>query len=190
MTDLPETPEDSPDSLYDGPSNSQVKREMLALVDLGKELCELSPERLKQLPLSERLYDSIRLAQRTTSREGLRRQVHFVGKLMRDAQADLIRAQLETWKNGSREQTQAMHRLLKEDGAFTVLLQKYPHADIHQLRTFIREGRKEMAANENLRQGQDPLRKHYRALFQALKTLQETAQDPSNESSQDPNVSL
>ena len=47
-----------------------------------------------------------------------------------------------------------------------------------------------MAANENLRQGQDPLRKHYRALFQALKTLQETAQDPSNESSQDPNVSL
>ena len=81
-------------------------------------------------------------------------------------------------------------RLLKEDGAFTVLLQKYPHADIQQLRTFIREGRKEMAANENLRQGQDPLRKHYRALFQALKTLQETAQDPSNESSQDPNVSL
>jgi ribosome-associated protein len=197
MTDLPETPEDSPDSLYDGPSKSHVKREMLALVDLGKELCELSPERLKQLPLSERLYDSIRLAQRTTSREGLRRQVHFVGKLMRDAQADLIRAQLETWKNGSREQTQAMHRLealrdrlLKEDAALTVLLQKYPHADIQQLRTFIREGRKEMAANENLRQGQDPLRKHYRALFQALKTLQESAQDPSNESSQDPNASL
>lgn len=197
MTDLPETPEDSTDSLYDGPSKSHVKREMLALVDLGKELCELSPERLKQLPLSERLYDSIRLAQRTTSREGLRRQVHFVGKLMRDAQADLIRAQLETWKNGSREQTQAMHRLealrdrlLKEDAAFTVLLQKYPHADIQKLRTFIREGRKEMAANENLRQGQDPLRKHYRALFQALKTLQETAQDPSNESSQDPNASL
>jgi ribosome-associated protein len=180
MTDLPETQDDSPDSIYDGPSKSHVKREMLALVDLGKELVELSPERLKQLPLSERLYEAIRLAQRTTAREGLRRHVHFVGKLMRDAPADQIRAQLDTWKNGSREQTQAMHRLealrdrlLKDDAAFTVLLQKYPQADIQHLRTLIREGRKEAAANDNLRPGQDPLRKHYRALFQALKTLQD-----------------
>ena len=181
MTDLPKTQEDSPDSIYDGPSKSQVKRDLLALVDLGKELVELSPERLKQLPLSERLYEAIRLAQRTTAREGLRRQVHFVGKLMRDAPADLIRAQLDTWKNGSREQTQAMHRmeslrdrLLKDDAALTVLLQKYPQADIQHLRTLIREGRKEAAANATLRPGPEPLRKHYRALFQALKTLQDS----------------
>jgi ribosome-associated protein len=64
-------------------------------------------------------------------------------------------------------------RLIKDDAAFTVLLQKYPQADIQHLRTLIREGRKEAAANENLRPGQDPLRKHYRALFQALKTLQD-----------------
>jgi len=41
------------------------------------------------------------------------------------------------------------------------------------LRTLIREGRKELTANASLRQGQDPQRKHYRALFQALKTLHE-----------------
>ena len=70
---------------YDRPSKSQVKREMHALLDLGKQLIALSPERLKQLPLAERLYEAIRMAQRTTSREGLRRQTHFVGKLMRDA---------------------------------------------------------------------------------------------------------
>ena len=111
--------------------------------------------------------------------------MHFVGKLMRDAPADQIRAQLDTWKNGSREQTQAMHRLealrdrlIKDDAAFTVLLQKYPQADIQHLRTLIREGRKEAAANENLRPGQDPLRKHYRALFQALKTLQDPDTTP------------
>ena len=69
---------------YDRPSKSQVKREMHALLDLGKQLIALSPERLKQLPLAERLYEAIRMAQRTTSREGLRRQTHFVGKL-RDA---------------------------------------------------------------------------------------------------------
>lgn len=175
--DLPEL-EDDDKPVYDGPSKSQVKRDMLALTDLGKELVDLSPERLKQLPLSERLYEAIRLAQRTTSREGLRRQVHFVGKLMRDAPAEEIRIQLDTWKNGSKVQTQAMHRLenlrdklLKDDETLTTLLTKFPNADIQHLRTLIREGRKELAANAVLRQGQEPQRKHYRALFQAIKTL-------------------
>lgn len=190
--EIPENEDDDFDP-YDGrPSKSQIKREMHALLDLGKELVELSPERLKQLPLSERLYEAIRLAQRTPSREGLRRQVHYVGKLMRDAPAEEIRNQLETWKHGSREQTQTMHkleslrdRLLKDDQTLTALLEKYPHADIQQLRTLIRAGRKEMTANETLRPGQDPQRKHYRALFQALKALQE--QDTES-AQQDPDL--
>jgi ribosome-associated protein len=179
--ELPQTPDGTDESPYDGPSKSQLKRDMHALVDLGRELVDLSPERLKQLPLSERLFDAVRLAQRTTSREGLRRQIHYVGKLMRDAPAEEIRVLLDTWKNGSRVQTQAMHRLealrdrlLKEDAALTVLLQKYPQADVQHIRTLIREGRKETTVNESLRQGQEPQRKHYRALFQALKTLQDS----------------
>jgi ribosome-associated protein len=185
--EIPQSPDELPDNVYDGPSKSQVKRDMLALLDLGKELVDLSPERLKQLPLSERLYEAIRLAQRTTSREGLRRQVHYVGKLMRDAQADEIRTQLDTWKNGSREQTQAMHRLetlrdrlLKDDGALTTLLEKYPHADVQHLRSLIREGRKEVTANQTLRPGQEPQRKQYRALFQALKSLQDSETQDSD----------
>lgn len=63
------TTEDN-DSGYDGPSKSQVKRDMLALQDLGKELVDLSASQLKQLPLSEKLYDALILAQRTTAREG------------------------------------------------------------------------------------------------------------------------
>jgi ribosome-associated protein len=185
--ELPKT-EDDDKPVYDGPSKSQVKREMHALLDLGRELVELSPERLKQLPLSERLYEAIRLAQRTTSREGLRRQTHFVGKLMRDAQADEIRTQLETWKHGSREQTKTMHhletlrdKLLKDDAVLTTLLTKFPNADIQHLRTLIREGRKELTANLALRQGQEPQRKHYRALFQALKTLHDTDTETPND---------
>ncbi len=177
--DLPAPHDDAFDEIDDRPpSKSQVKRDMLALVDLGRELIDLSPERLKQLPLSERLHESIRLAQRTTSREGRRRQIHFVGKLMRDAPADEIRATLDTWKNGSREQTIAMHKLesmrdklLKDDEVLTALLTRFPSADIQHMRTLIREGRKELKANAELRQGQEPQRKHYRALFQALKTL-------------------
>jgi len=163
---------------YDRPSKSQVKREMHALLDLGKQLIALSPERLKQLPLEERLYEAIRMAQRTTGREGLRRQVHFVGKLMRDAPADVIRKQLDVWENGSREETAAMHRLeglrdrlLDDDDALTRLLTNNPQADGQQLRTLIRAARKEKLANASLLQGQEPQKKHYRALFQALKTL-------------------
>ena len=169
---------------YDKPSKSQVKREMHALLDLGKQLIDLPTERLKQLPLSEKLFEAIREAQRIqSSREGLRRQIHYVGKLMRDADADAIRKQLDIWENGSREETLALHRvenlrelLLRDDQALTDLLNDYPNADVQRLRTLIREGRKEAAANQVLQPGQEPKRKHYRALFQALKTLIDSAE--------------
>lgn len=163
------------------PSKTQVKREMHALLDLGKELVEHPDSHLKQLPLSEKLYEAIRLAQRTTSREGRRRQIHYVGKLMRDADAEAIRAQLKIWESGSQAQTQALHRierlrdeLISDDDALTRLLQDHPDADIQHLRALIRAARKEASNNAALLQGQEPQRKHYRALFQALKTLLDT----------------
>ena len=177
------TTEDQDSDDYDdyddlAPSKSQVKREMHALLDLGKTLIELSPDRLKQLPLAERLYEAIREAQRTTSREGKRRQAHFVGKLMRDAPAQQIRDQLEVWAKGSKEETATMHRLelmrerlLADDEALTKLLTKYPDVDVQLLRSQIRAARKEAQANLQLQPGQDPLRKQYRALFQTLKNL-------------------
>ena len=188
---IPYPPSDEDDELSDlpeRPSKSQVKREMHALLDLGRELVELSPDRLKQLPLGERLHEAILLAQRTPSREGLRRQVHYVGKLMRDAQADLIRAQLDAWKNGSREETARMHHLealrdelLADDQALTALLSRHPGADVQHLRALIRAGRKEQDANKQLRPGQEPQKKHYRALFQALKSLESTDENTPNE---------
>src|SRR3546814_5286753 len=113
-----DTPE-SPDHGYDRPSKAQVKREMLALLDLGKQLVDLSSDQLKQLPLSEKLYDAVRLAQRTTSREGLRRQIHFMGKLMRDADADAIRTQLR-----SEEHTSELQSLLRISYAVFCLKKK------------------------------------------------------------------
>lgn len=184
---MPNTPANTPpepdDHGYDRPSKSQVKRDMLALLDLGAKLVDLSTDRLKQLPLPEILYEAIRLAQRTTSREGRRRQIHYVGKLMRQVDADTIRAQLDVWENGSREQTLAMHRLeslrdllIKDDDALTGLLSAYPGADVQQLRTLIRASRKEAQNNAALQAGQDPQRKHYRALFQAIKALNDSTE--------------
>lgn len=151
---------------------------MLALQDLGKQLVDLSPDQLKRLPLGDELHDAIRLAQRTTSREGRRRQIHYVGKLMRKAPAEAIRNQLDIWKNGSRAEAAAMHRLealrdllLRDDQALTQLIDDYPQADAKLLHGLVRNARQEARKNAALLQGQEPQRKHYRALFQALKQL-------------------
>lgn len=163
----------------DRPSKSQIKRDMLALLDLGGELIALSTDRLKQLPISERLFEAVRDAQRATSREGKRRAAAYVGKIMREAPAEEIRKQLDIWENGSREETRAMHRieamrekLLADDDTLTHLLTLIPRSDVQGLRTLVRAARKEHAANATLNPGQEPQRKHYRALFQTLKGLQ------------------
>jgi ribosome-associated protein len=72
---------------YRGPSKSQLKREMTALQDLGEELVELSRERLAKIDMPERLRDAILDAQRITKHEARRRQMQYIGKIMRDVDA-------------------------------------------------------------------------------------------------------
>jgi len=178
---MPNDPDEHAQEKYDRPSKSHVKREMLSLLELGKQLVELPPEKLKQLKLAENLFDAVRQAQRITSREGRRRQIHYVGKLMRNAPADEIRAQIEVWENGSRENTLAMHRLeklrdllLEDDSALAKLFEEYPHMDLQSMRTLLRAARNEAKHNATLKAGQDARRKHYRALFHVLKELDTT----------------
>jgi len=161
------------------PSKSQIKRDLHALLDLGRELIDLPASRLAQLPLDEPLREAIALAQRIHAHEGRRRQTHYVGKLLRHADAPALRRQLAEWANGSREQTRAMHRLedlrdrlLESDEALTRLLEAFPQLDIQPLRAQIRAARKETRDNQSLPPGREPARKHYRALFQTLKQLE------------------
>ncbi len=187
-----------PDQPPERPSKSQVKRDMLALLALGKRVVELSPERVKQLPISEKLEEAILMAQRTTSREGRRRQVHYVGKLMRDAPAQAIFEQIETWEKGSNADTAYMHalerdrdRLMADDQALTTWLNAHPDTDVQALRALIRAARQEQTKNQALLPGQAPQKKHFRALFQAIKAAtptpstdqaheHEPAHDPEN----------
>ncbi|HUH40950.1 MAG TPA: ribosome biogenesis factor YjgA [Castellaniella sp.] len=179
---MPETMDDAhdaPESLEDErPSKSQVKRDMHELLALGRRLVELPPARLAKLELDTTLRDAITLAQRIHSHEGRRRQIHYVGKLMRRADAPALRAQLDLWESGSHEQTRAMHRLealrdqlIRDDQPLTELIQLFPQLDIQALRAQIRAARKEAQQNQALPEGREPARKHYRALFQTLKQL-------------------
>lgn len=182
---MTQTDNDYLEDSEDRPSKSQVKRDMLALQDLGKEIVELSSDRVKQLPLSEKLLEAVLLAQRTTSREGRRRQIHYVGKLMRDAPAEQIRQQIDTWANGSRQETAYLHaierdrdRLIADDAVLTPWLDAHPGVDVQAIRSLIRAARTEHKKNQGLLPGQEPQRKHYRALYQAIKAATPSPNTP------------
>ncbi|OGA20916.1 MAG: hypothetical protein A3I02_00715 [Betaproteobacteria bacterium RIFCSPLOWO2_02_FULL_67_26] len=78
----------------DRPSKTQRKKQVHALQDLGAELVELSAEQLAAIELPESLRDAVEAARRITARGARRRQLQYIGKLMRRVDAGPIRAAL------------------------------------------------------------------------------------------------
>lgn len=79
------------------PSKSQRKREATALQDLGERLVELTPAQLNRIPLSEELLAAVQAAQTIRQRGGRKRQLQYIGKLMRRLDdPEPIRAALAT----------------------------------------------------------------------------------------------
>jgi ribosome-associated protein len=159
---------------YDRPSKSQLKREMTALQELGEELVSQPKDRVMRVPMPEDVRDVILECQKIKDHEGRRRQMQYVGKKMRLLEEDEIAAiqrVLDSWKGASKAETAAMHalerrreKLLADDKALTDLKEQHPEIDVQQLRTLIRNARKEQAENK------PP--KAYREIFQILKQLQ------------------
>ncbi|PXX46567.1 ribosome biogenesis factor YjgA [Undibacterium pigrum] len=161
---------------YERPSKSQLKREMTALQKLGQELVEQPRERVKRVPMPEDVRDAILECQQIKDHEGRRRQMQYVGKKMRtldEEEIALIQKTIDSWKGASKAETAAMHalerrrdKLLADDNALTELMAEHPQLDVQQLRTMIRNARKEQAENK------PP--KAYREIFQILKDLQKS----------------
>jgi ribosome-associated protein len=159
---------------YDRPSKSQLKREMTALQKLGAELIAEPRERVKRVPMPEDVRDAILECQTITDHEGRRRQLQYVGKKMRTLEEEevaLIRKTIDSWKQPSKAETATLHaierrrdKLVADDGALTELRAQYPDLDLQQMRTMIRNARREQAENK------PP--KAYREIFQVLKQLQ------------------
>lgn len=166
---------------YLGPSKSQRKRDMHALQDLGAQLLALSNDKLNKLKLNDNLLMAIKEAQDMNAREGKRRQLQYIGKLMRFEDAEHISQQLDLWENGSKTQAKAMHRLealrdllLRDDNALTDFFNEFPLADPQSFRTLVRNARREVTQNNELvAAGKEPVRKHFKQLFQAIKSTLE-----------------
>jgi len=161
---------DSDRNLVEAPSKSAKKRDMLALQKLGVELVELNAQQLETMQLPEALLDAVREAQRLTKHEARRRQMQFIGRLMRELDAAPIRDRLEQWKGKGREHTAQLHaierwrdELLAGDQALERFFGQYPGADSQQLRTLIRNARRE--------QGAALPPKSYRELFRVLREM-------------------
>ena len=156
----------------DRPSKSQKKREMQALQDLGQELVNLSQDQLDKFDLPDALYDALMDARRFTKHEARRRQMQYIGKLMRDIDTDPIAEHLAEIKGESDTAKANFHalerwrdRLLADDDALTEWLEHHPSDDIQQLRNLIRSARKEAT------DGKPP--KSSRALFRWLREQQQ-----------------
>jgi ribosome-associated protein len=158
---------------YERPSKSELKRQMNELQKLGEQLVAEPRDRVKRVPMPDDVRDAILECQTISNHEGRRRQLQFVGKKMRtlsEEEVDVIQRTIDSWKGASKAETAALHalerrrdKLLADDKALTELLSEHPELDGQQLRTLIRNARKEQAENK------PP--KAYREIFQILKDI-------------------
>ena len=112
---------------YDRPSKSQLKRDMHELQELGSALIALPKDALKRMPMPEKLDDAVREARRITDHEGKRRQVQYVGRVMRsllDEETAALRTALDTYNGVNKAETAKLHwiertreKLLANDAA-------------------------------------------------------------------------
>jgi ribosome-associated protein len=162
---------------YEGPSKSQRKRDSAALQDLGAELVNMPKSKLAAIPLDEDLREAIALAQSIKQHGGRKRQILYIGKLLRGIDATPIKEAIAKLDQTDATAVAHLHRierwrerLLGEEGneALTQLLHEFPTADSQRLRQLIRSAQQESAA------GKPP--KSFRELFKYLRELMEQAQ--------------
>lgn len=151
-------------------SKSEIKRDAEDLKQLGEKLVNLTKANLTKVPLDDSLKDAIELAQRL-QKEARRRQLQYIGKLLRSIDAEPIHEALEKIENKHNQQQAMLHKLeilrdeliTKGDAALTDLLNEHPSADRQHLRNLIRAAQKEKEQNKPS--------KAYREIYQILKTL-------------------
>ena len=161
----------------DEQSRTDLKRESTELQKLGEDLLTLRADLMARLDLTEKLKDAVLEAKRITNFEGKRRQMQFIGKLMRlvdPAVLQTVRDALTEQHSGSAHDNLVLHltetwrdRLLAHDDAFGEWLTKCPGTDSQQLRALIRQARKDATPEkpgEAVRHG-----RAYRDIFQLLR---------------------
>lgn len=156
------------------PSRSQQRRDALEVLELARQLSQLTPQQLDRLPISERLRPHIDETRRITSHIAHKRQLQYLAKQMRkedDEALHAIRDALDVHGDAAREEAARLHRaerwrdrLIDEgDAALAELLDAHPDADRQRLRQLARN------AHEERNRNRPP--HAYRELFRELREL-------------------
>jgi ribosome-associated protein len=174
--DMADMPVSKRQAAIDGmaPSRNELKQQMQDLQELGEAVAALPPDRLDKLNIDERLRDAIDELRRTRSFEGKRRQVQYIGKLMKHEDPEPLREAVASYRVGSATDTLALHQaeywrdqLLAADDALASWVEEYPATDIQQLRSLVRSARKEKL---------EPGARHGRAYRDLFKLVKEQLQ--------------
>lgn len=179
-------------------SKTDLKRESTELQKLGEALLALRADLLARLQLPDKLLDALEQVRRISNFEGRRRQMQYIGKLMRALDADqlaAVRTALDEQHQGSARETLALHEaerwrdaLLERDEAVGEWLQRFADTDGQQLRALVRQARRDRgpadagAVSRGLaaRQG-----RAYREIFQLVRARLGAGEDiPENEERQ------
>ena len=170
----------------DDQSRTDLKRESTELQKLGEALLTLRADLMARLPLSDKFRDAVADAKRITNFEGKRRQMQYIGKMMRKletAEVEAVRAALDEQANGSAAENLALHqaelwrdRLISQDDAAGQWIEQYPTTDTQQLRALIRQARKDAVPEKPgaaVRHG-----RAYREIFQLVREALGAIPDP------------
>jgi ribosome-associated protein len=163
-------------------SKTDLKRESTELQKLGEELLTLRADLMAKLDLSDKLRDALNDAKRITNFEGKRRQMQFIGKLMRllpPETIEAVRAALAEQRAPSARETALLHaaeqwreRLIADDDAVAQWINTFPGTDTQQLRALVRQARKDAVPADKaaVSQGLAPRQgRAYREIFQLVR---------------------
>jgi ribosome-associated protein len=163
------------------PSKTDLKRESAEQQKLGEALLTLRGDLFERLELPENLQLALDQLRRIKDFEGRRRQMQYVGKLMRGLEPETLQAvrdALEEQRGGSAQETLALHAaerwrddLIARDEALTEWLAAHPETDVQQLRALIRQARKDaQPTQDEVSRGLAPRRgRAFREIFQLVR---------------------
>ncbi|WP_088329511.1 ribosome biogenesis factor YjgA [Lacimicrobium sp. SS2-24] len=156
---------------FEPKSKTQLKNEMHELQQLGVKLVDLGQGALDKIPMSPELNEAVMLARRINrKKEGFRRQLQLIGKIMRNTDVEPIREALAVLENKHQQLVRQHHQLeqlrddiiAQGDEVIDQLMSEHPMLERQKLRQLSRQANKEKAANK------PP--KSSRELFQYLKS--------------------
>lgn len=151
-------------------SKTRRKKQMTELQDIGAALVKLSREHLARLDLPEELREAVLECKRFTKHEAIRRQMQYIGRIMRGIDAGPIAAQLAALQAPSRKDTALFHLaekwrtdMLSDEKAVDRFVHAFPEADPHQLRRLVDAARAERGAEKSPR--------NFRELFHVINAI-------------------